>query len=166
MASEHILRREQVIPRPRSEVFAFFADAANLDRITPPWLHFRILTPQPMTIARGALIDYRIRWRGLPLRWRTRIEEWLPETRFVDMQIHGPYALWHHTHVFEPAPNGTHMTDIVRYRIPFGPIGALLHRLRIRRDVEAIFDYRTQAIDRIFGASEPTASRSAQAMGE
>ncbi len=166
MSGEYILRREQTIPRPRGEVFAFFADAANLDRITPPWLHFRILTPQPMSIVPGALIDYRIRWRGLPLRWRTRIEEWHPETRFVDMQIRGPYALWHHTHVFEPAPGGTHMSDVVRYRIPFGPFGALLHRLRIRSDVEAIFDYRMRAIERIFRASESPAAQSARTMGE
>src|SRR5512135_2403182 len=103
----HVLERSQLVPRPRGEVFAFFAEARNLEAITPPFLRFEILPPVPEAIRPGALIDYRLRLFGLPFRWRTRIEGVEPEQRFVDVQLRGPYRLWHHTHTFEDAPGGT-----------------------------------------------------------
>lgn len=141
------LRREQLIPQPLDRVFAFFADAANLEIITPPWLNFRILTQPPIDMRPGTLIDYRISWKGLPLRWRTRIEDWQPGRSFVDTQIRGPYKLWHHTHIFEQRPEGVHMTDIVRYALPLGPLGRIAHAIMVRRDVEAIFDFRYRKIE-------------------
>ncbi len=145
--SVHILRREQRLPAPPDDVFPFFADAHNLEAITPPWLGFRVVTPRPIDMRPGALIEYRLRLRGVPLRWRTRIAVWDPPHRFVDVQISGPYRLWHHTHDFEPDGGGhTVMRDTVRYGLPFGPLGALAHRALVRRDLAAIFDFRQEAI--------------------
>lgn len=138
------------LPRPVEEVFPFFADAGNLERLTPPWLRFRILTPRPVEMRPGALIDYRLRVHGLPLAWRTRIEAWEPPHRFVDAQLRGPYRLWHHTHTFEPLDGGTLCRDVVRYAVPGG---ALVDRLLVRRDVERIFAFRRQELNRIFGAA-------------
>ena len=142
----HTLRRRQWIPRPIDEVFAFFSDAWNLEEITPSWLGFRILTPGAIQIAEGTRIRYRLRLHGIPVGWTTEVRQWKPPNRFVDVQIHGPYRLWHHTHRFEAKAGGTLMTDIVRYRLPLGIIGWIVHRLKIRRDVERIFDYRAQHI--------------------
>lgn len=143
----YTLHREQWLPRPRAEVFAFFADAANLQALTPPWLHFEILTPQPIELRPGALIDYRIRLRGFPIRWQTEISEWNPPESFVDRQLRGPYTLWHHTHRFAEQDGGTLCSDDVRYR-PFG--GALIQALFVRRDVERIFDYRAERMRELF----------------
>ena len=98
--TEHVLEREQLVPRPLDEVFAFFAEARNLERITPPWLRFEVLTPEPIAMTAGTLIDYRLRLRGIPLRWVSRIEEWEHERAFADRQLRGPYRLWHHRHEF------------------------------------------------------------------
>ncbi len=141
-----LLEREQWIPRRIEEVFAFFADAKNLETITPPWLRFRILSPEPIAMQAGTLIVYRLRWHWLPLRWLTEITEWEPPWRFVDVQRRGPYALWHHTHEFEPHAGGTRMRDRVRYALPLGLLGALMHRLIVRRDLQAIFDYRARKV--------------------
>ena len=145
------LERTQVIPRRRSEVFAFFADAHNLERITPDSLGFRILTPDPIEMRAGTLIDYSLRLHGVPLRWRTRIDEFEPEERFVDTQLRGPYRLWHHRHEFEETADGTRMRDLVNYELPFGPLGTIARALFVRRSLERIFDYRAQAIAEIFG---------------
>ncbi len=149
----HTLRRKQWIPRPLDEVFAFFSDARNLEEITPPWLGFRILTPGPIRIAEGTRIHYRLRLHGIPVRWTTEIRRWNPPFRFVDVQLGGPYRLWHHTHRFEPKGGGTLMTDIVRYRLPFRIIGRVIHLLKVRRDVERIFDYRFRRIREVFGSA-------------
>jgi hypothetical protein len=147
----HTLTRRQELARPTDEVFAFFADAGNLEAITPPSLRFRIVTPRPIGMRAGALIEYRLRLRGLPLMWLTRIETWEPGRRFVDVQLAGPYALWHHTHEFEPLGDGrTLMHDVVRYALPFGPLGELAHALFVRRELEAIFDYRHAEVARRF----------------
>ena len=147
MFGHHVLRREQRLPRPPEAVFPFFADAGNLEAITPAWLGFRIVTPRPIEMRVGALIEYRLRLHGVPVSWLTRIEEWEPGVRFVDAQLTGPYRLWHHTHEFRAHPEGgTVMTDTVRYALPYGPLGALAHRVLVRRDVERIFDYRAQAV--------------------
>jgi len=146
----HRLERTQLVPRPRTEVFAFFEDAANLGRITPSFLGFEILTPGPIPMRAGALIDYRIKLFGVPLRWRTRIEAYERETRFVDVQLRGPYRLWEHTHEFRDAPGGTLMTDRVDYAVPFGIAGEAARLLFVRRTLERIFDYRGDTIAEIF----------------
>ena len=154
----HTLRREQWIPRPLDEVFAFFSDAGNLEEITPPWLGFRIMTLGPIPIAAGTKLRYRLSLHGLPVRWTTEIRRWDPPFRFIDVQLRGPYRLWHHTHRFEAHDGGTRMTDVVRYRLPFGLLGVAVHALKVRRDVEQIFDYRFQRIDALFagtGLKEP-----------
>ena len=147
MDATNILRREQRLPGSPEEVFAFFADARNLEALTPPLLHFRVVTPGPIMMGAGALIRYRLRVHGVPVSWLTEITAWDPPHRFVDEQLKGPYALWHHTHTFEPTSDGaTLMCDVVRYRVGFGPLGALATRLVVRRDVEAIFDFRAERI--------------------
>jgi ligand-binding SRPBCC domain-containing protein len=136
-----------MLPLPPEEVFPFFGDALNLEAITPPWLGFRVVTPGPIEMEPGARIEYRLRLHGIPIRWRTTIAVWDPPHRFVDVQLGGPYRMWHHTHDFEPAADGgTLMRDTVRYALPFGPLGAAAHRLLVRRDLEAIFDYRWTAV--------------------
>lgn len=146
----HVLERVQTLPRPTEEVFPFFADAFNLEAITPAFLHFRILTPRPVTMTAGTLIDYRLRLFGVPIRWRTRIEEFDPPRGFVDVQVRGPYRLWHHTHEFTPVSGGTRMRDVVRYAIPFGPLGTLAHALVVGRTLDRIFDFRRRHIEEIF----------------
>jgi ligand-binding SRPBCC domain-containing protein len=144
---EFTFQAEQWLPRPREEVFAFFGDARNLETITPPWLRFEVLTPPPIRMRPGTLIDYRIRVHGIPMRWRTEIVEWNPPHRFVDVQLRGPYTLWHHTHTFEMQDGGTLCCDRVRYR-PRG--GGLMNRLFIRRDVERIFAFRNEKLSQMF----------------
>jgi ligand-binding SRPBCC domain-containing protein len=143
----HELRRLQRLPGTPEEVFPFFADARNLEAITPPLLRFRVLTPGPIEMQVGTHIQYRLRLRGVPVNWHTTIQAWDPPHRFVDVQVRGPYALWHHTHTLAAHPaGGTVMEDVVRYAIGFGPLGALAHRLVVRRDLEAIFAFREQAV--------------------
>ena len=144
---EHSFHAELWLPRPRDQVFQFFADALNLETITPPWLKFEVLTPAPLVMRAGTLIDYRIRLRGLPVRWRTEILEWNPPHHFVDVQLRGPYTLWHHTHTFEEHDGGTLCIDDVRYR-PRG--GVLMNWVFVRRDVERIFKYRQDRLLAIF----------------
>lgn len=144
------LRTHLFVPRPRPEVFAFFADAGNLQRITPPWVDFRITSPLPIDMRPGALIDYRLKVHGIPIQWRTEITVWDPPAIFVDTQLRGPYWRWVHTHQFREAPGGTYVDDEVDYAVPGGwPID----RLFVRRDVRAIFLHRQQAILDAFGAT-------------
>jgi ligand-binding SRPBCC domain-containing protein len=140
------------LPRPVEVVFPFFGDAHNLNVLTPPWLHFEIRTPRPIPMHVGTLIDYRIRLRGIPMTWRTRISLWEPNARFVDEQVRGPYLEWVHTHQFEPMDGGTLVKDTVRYRVPGG---ALVNALFVKRDVARIFRYRLNALKDTFdcGAS-------------
>ena len=140
---EFSFQAEQWLPRPRAEIFSFFGEARNLEAITPPWLNFEVLTPAPIVMRAGTLIDYRIRIRGVPIRWRTEIVEWNPPHRFVDVQLRGPYTLWHHTHTFEARDGGTLCRDEVRY-CPRG--GALVNWLFVRRDVESIFAFRREKL--------------------
>jgi ligand-binding SRPBCC domain-containing protein len=149
MFGYHTLRREQTLPGTPDEVFPFFADAGNLEAITPPSLRFEIVTPRPIEMGVGTLIEYRLRLHRLPIDWLTRIEVWEPGVRFVDQQLRGPYALWHHTHEFEPAPDGcTLMRDTVRYAIPFGPLGEIAHAVFVKRDLERIFAFRATEVGR------------------
>lgn len=143
----HELHRELWLPRPLHEVFSFFADPQNLEVITPPWLNFRILNPHRIKMHPGTLIDYRLRVRGIPMRWQSEITEWKPPHRFIDVQRRGPYRLWHHEHTFEQDDNGTLCRDVVRYAVPFD---WLTHRLFVRPDIEAIFDFRGQKMRELF----------------
>ena len=145
----HTLEREQHLPQPPEEAFAFFGDAHNLEAITPPWLGFRIVTPGPIEMAAGTLLEYRLTLHGVPVGWRTRIEQWEPPRRFVDVQLSGPYRLWHHTHSFERDGEGTLMRDRVRYALPLWPLGELAHLALVRRDLERIFSFRQQRIARL-----------------
>lgn len=146
----HTLSREQFLGRPPAEVFPFFADARNLEAITPPLLGFRVMGEGPIEMRAGALIQYRLRLRGLSLDWLTRIDEWEPGARFVDSQLAGPYRLWHHTHTFERRGNGTLMRDLVRYSLPAWPLGELAAPL-VRRELAAIFDFRRDTVARLLG---------------
>ena len=148
--SRHTIRKETWLPHPRPEVFEFFSSARNLERITPPLLKFEVLTPEPIPMAEGALIDYRLKVHGLPMRWRTQITRWEPPFRFADVQLKGPYRLWDHTHTFLEENGGTRMIDEVCYELPLGPLGDLVHSLMVRRDVEEIFRYRTDVIQGLF----------------
>jgi ligand-binding SRPBCC domain-containing protein len=147
----HLIERAQRVPVPVERAFEFFCNVHNLEAVTPPWLHFRVLTPGPIEMRPGTLIECRLRLHGVPLRWLTRIEEWEPDRRFVDVQVSGPYREWRHTHTFEPAGHGGAIVrDQVRYALPLGPLGALAHVLFVRRDLERIFDFRATAIQPYF----------------
>jgi len=148
----HIFEQQQRIERPIAATFEFYGDARNLERITPPWLGFEVMTPAPIEMGVGTLIEYRLRLHRVPVRWRTRIEAWEPPRRFVDVQVKGPYSLWEHTHEFEEdGPGATIIRDRVRYAIPFGPLGELAERVLVRRDLRRIFDYRRDAVTRELG---------------
>lgn len=150
-----VLRTEIWLPCPRAEVFPFFADARNLETLTPPWLHFEVLTPEPIAMRAGVRIDYRLRVHGIPLRWQSEISVWEPPVRFVDEQRRGPYRLWHHEHTFEERDGGTLCGDVVRYAAPGGPLRPLIERLLVRRDVERIFAFRAARMRELFGIAAP-----------
>ena len=138
-----VLRNEVWLPRPIGEVFEFFADAHNLEALTPPMLRFEVLTPAPIRMEAGTLIDYKLRLRGIPMRWQSEITAWDPPHRFVDEQRRGPYSMWAHEHIFEEKDCGTLARDIVNYAVPGG---ALVNRLFVARDVRRIFEYRTERL--------------------
>jgi len=147
----YILRRELWVDRPIEEVFAFFADAHNLEKITPPWVGFKILSMSTDSIEAGTIIRYRLRLHGIPVHWRTNICEWNPPYSFVDEQTRGPYKKWRHTHKFEAHGSRTKMMDEVQYLLPFGILGRIVHSLKVRKDVSRIFDYRRERIEGLFG---------------
>jgi ligand-binding SRPBCC domain-containing protein len=148
------LERRQWVSLDLHDVFAFFARPENLPLITPPWLGFRILTPGPITMRRGLVIDYTVRVLGRPTPWRSSIAEYDPPHGFRDVQVAGPYRLWDHRHRFRREGNGTLIEDSVVYEPPLGPLGALLDAVIIRRQLAAIFDYRRRRIEDLFGALE------------
>jgi len=147
--AEHVLTRKLTLNLPIERVFGFFADAGNLERITPPELNFKILTAQPIDIRKGALIDYQLKLRGLPLTWKTEISEWNPPYSFIDRAFKSPYKQWIHRHVFtENTGGGTEIEDIVRYRLPLEPFGDVAHWF-VRRELDYIFDYRQKVVAQI-----------------
>jgi ligand-binding SRPBCC domain-containing protein len=145
----------QWLPRPRNQVFDFFSDARNLQRITPAFLSFRVLTADPIAMRQGALIDYRLTLRGVPLRWRTEITTWEPPFRFSDVQLRGPYAEWIHTHTFEEENGGTLVRDVVRYRL-WGPsvVTRWMNKLLVAPDTKRIFEFRHKALANILGVRD------------
>src|SRR5437879_3200882 len=147
----YCLEREQWLPRAIGEVFSFFSRPENLQAITPSWLDFRMVETPP-SLERGALIRYRLRWRYLPVRWTTEITVWNPPHRFADRQVSGPYLLWNHEHSFISQRGGTSMRDFLTYGLPFGPLGDIGYTLLVKRDVEKIFDFRAEAMQRLFPA--------------
>lgn len=151
MPHTYTLERTQLIARPLAEVFAFFADAGNLEEITPGWLHFQFVTPLPIEVKPGALIDYRLRLCGVPFSWRTRIETFVPNESFTDVQIRGPYRLWHHLHQFRETLEGTLMLDRVDYQMPMGVFGQAALALFVKGMLERIFDYRCERTAELLG---------------
>jgi ligand-binding SRPBCC domain-containing protein len=146
--STYRLQARQQVEADPTEVFDFFSRAENLEAITPDFLHFRIDTPLPIEMARGRVIDYRLRLRGLPVRWRSRITRWDPPRSFVDEQVRGPYGSWVHEHTFEAVPGGTLIIDRVDYRVP---MGLLVHGWLIRPELRRIFGFRAQTMAGRFG---------------
>ena len=160
MRQTHVLERTQLVPRPRGEVWAFFADPANLEAITPDFLRFRIVTAAPAPLIAGALLEYRLSLFGIPFGWRTRIEEVVPEERFVDVQLSGPYRRWCHLHRFEEVAGGTLVSDRIEYELPLGPLGAVARALFVRRALDRIFDHRRRRVGALLGdLTGPVAAR-------
>ena len=142
------LVREQWIPKPIDEAFAFFSRPENLEEITPPWLGFHIVRSDKQLHA-GSLINYKLRIHGFPMRWSSEIKIWEPPYRFVDNQLRGPYKLWHHEHRFSEQNGGTLIRDHVDYALPLGILGEIAHALLVRRDVESIFAYRQKRLEEL-----------------
>lgn len=143
-----VLHREVWLPARIEVVFEFFSDAANLQLMTPPWLHFRVLTPRA-PIEQGSIIDYRLRLHGIPIRWQSEITVWEPPRRFVDEQRRGPYRRWVHTHTFATRDDGTVVSDDVDFEVPFAFVSARF----VERDVKRVFDYRREVLERLFGGA-------------
>lgn len=147
----YLLSTSQTVSSDLETVFTFFAQPENLARITPPWLDFQILTPLPLTMRTGAVIDYQIKLGPIPTRWRTLITGFEPGKMFVDEQLNGPYSFWHHTHRFAATDQGTLLTDEVRYLPPLGVLGDLAHALAIKGQLQGIFRHRHRVVDEMFG---------------
>ena len=144
-------KSELWLPQKREDIFTFFADAGNLEALTPPWLNFEILTPRPIAMRTGALIEYRLKIKGVPVSWQTEITQWQPPFRFTDRQNRGPYRQWVHEHRFESKDGGTLCLDEVKYAVPGG---WLVDKLLVRRDVTRIFEFRRQKLIKLFGKKQ------------
>jgi len=169
--ADHVLERRLWLPRPRPEVFAFFADPDNLTRVTAPSAHLRWVVPPPSLLAAGAVLDFRIRQFGVPVRWRVFVREFDPPHRFVDAQLWGPFARWEHRHCFVESqpdePIGTWVEDRVTYRLPLGGVGRLVHALGAGRRIARVFDYRERRLKVLLGAvASARPSRCASARAE
>ena len=154
--ADYILESRVWLARTRAEVFAFFADSSHLLLITPP--AFRLgLVGGPPALSTGAVLDMRLQWLGVPIRWRAFIREWDPPYRFVDVQVRGPYARWEHRHRFLEEGDGTWVEDRVTYRLPLGPLGRAAHALIVRRQIAALWRYRTRRLGDLVGPLRPPA---------
>jgi len=149
---DRVLERSQIVPVDLDEAFAFFAEASNLEAITPSWLRFGILEA-PRTLERGSLLVYRLRLFGVPIRWRTEIVEWRPPFRFTDVQLTGPYRRWEHTHELRRVDGGTEIRDHVVYRLPYEPLASVLAPVTVRPWLTAIFEYRARQTEARLGAA-------------
>ena len=149
--SLHVLERRQIVPGDMETVFGFFQDPMNLEAITPPWMRFEVVSTTDVRVRRGTEIAYRLRWQIFPITWRSVISEHVEGKLFADEMLTGPYKWWHHLHRFRSTPDGVEVTDLVQYELPFGLLGRLVHTLVVRGQLEEIFDYRREAITRIFG---------------
>lgn len=154
--SSYVLERSQTVPADLATVFAFFEDPHNLKEITPAWLNFRVRWASDRSVREGTRIQYTISWLGLPMTWESLIARYQPNACFADEMLRGPYKSWYHTHTFERVRQGVRLGDRVEYRLPLGPLGALAHALIVRRQLEAIFDYRAQRVAEIFGQVPPS----------
>jgi ligand-binding SRPBCC domain-containing protein len=150
--ADHVLETRVWLARPRTQVFAFFADPGNLARVSPPALRLRLLTPLP-TMHAGAVLDFRAAWLGLPLRWRTYVREYDPPYRFVAVQVRGPWAHWEHRHRFLDDGGGTWVEDRVTYRLPLGPFGRALHAVLVRRQLRRVWAFRRARLKELFGGA-------------
>jgi ligand-binding SRPBCC domain-containing protein len=148
--SHHSLERCQVVRGDLPSVFRFFEDPANLERITPRWLRFAVVDASDARVRHGTEIEYRLRWQGISLRWRSRISEYRQDSHFADEMLVGPYRRWYHRHLFREVPGGVEMRDIVDYELPLGLVGDFVHAIVVRRQLRAIFDHRAHAIAGIF----------------
>lgn len=144
------LERRQLVGGALEEVFAFFKSPLNLERITPPWLGFRVLEATDAEVREGTRISYRLRLHGIPVRWQSRITDYVENERFADEQVIGPYRYWHHRHLFRAVPGGVEIEDRVEYRMPFGVLGRLVHAVAVRRELARIFDHRARVIAELF----------------
>lgn len=151
----HVLRRTKVVPGSLHEVFAFHTDPMNLEALTPPWLAFKVLDSTDPVVRLGTRIRYRLRLHGIPMGWESRISEFEEGRSFADEMLSGPYKRWYHRHTFRAVEGGVQIEDVVEYALPFGPLGRLAHALLVRRQLRQIFDYRAEAIDRLFPAPPP-----------
>ena len=154
--ADHVLDARVWVGRPRPDVFAFFADPANLERLTPPAFGLTLLTVT-RTMAAGAVLDYRLRWLGVPLRWRTYVREYDPPFRFLDVQLRGPYARWEHRHRFLEEDGGTIVEDRVVYQLPLGALGRALHAAVVGRQLRTVWAYRTRRLAELLGPVRPAA---------
>jgi len=148
------LHRQAVIAQPLGKVFEFFSKAENLELLTPSWLKFKILTPLPIKMVKGVLIDYQIKLIGLPMNWKTEISEWQPPHFFIDTQLKGPYTKWVHKHHFKEVEKGTEITDIVNYQLPGGLLAPAAHSLIVKHQLKSIFDFRTRIIKEYFDSAD------------
>jgi hypothetical protein len=144
-----VLQEQQIVPDSIERVFSFFSDAANLQLITPSWLNFQTVSPLPIQMHEGVKMEHALRLHNLPVRWLTVITQWEPPYRFTDFQERGPFALWSHAHEFRSIDQGTEITDTVTYRVPGGPLGVVVDKLYVRRDLRRIFDYRKRVIGQL-----------------
>ena len=159
----YTLRRRQVVGGDRPTVFAFFKSPHNLEAITPPWLDFRVLDATDREVRRGTRIAYRLRLHGIPVRWESRIADYVENEMFADEQVVGPYRSWRHRHLFRPVPGGVAVEDVVEYRMPLGPLGRIAHAAFVRRELDRIFDHRARAIGARFPVRTGPAGREATA---
>ena len=148
------IHRSQFIDKPRDVVFSFFSKPENLESITPPYLHFKILNTLPVPMGKGQIINYKLKIRGISIKWNSLIKSYCPPFSFIDEQIKGPYSMWHHSHEFIEEKNGTRIVDNVKYKIPFGFIGKLINYFWVAKDLEKIFNYRQGKVNELFKNKE------------